>query len=218
MSTAVGVGNDCDQRNSWSIHSGSSKSGGAPWLRKRAGIGPCSGVQRGWSRDVGATSFRKASNAAPGSGASIGEVMGGVLPFRAEVIRRVIVSATKTVPYSIETFNQRIGSSYGPQWTRCARSGAGRTAVRWLDPDEREVWLGLMRVLARLPLAARCAVGALRRPHALRVHGAVHAVRAGGPGTPHEPTRHVDQRVTLAVVPRRRANSRSWPPASRTGP
>ena len=73
--TARGLGSACDQAKSSSIHSGSSNNGGAPWPRKRAGIGPDSGVHSPWVWLEGAVSAKKVSNAAPGWGANIGELM-----------------------------------------------------------------------------------------------------------------------------------------------
>ena len=43
--TAVGLGSACDQLNSSLIQSGSSNSGGAPWLMYKAGMAPSAGVQ-----------------------------------------------------------------------------------------------------------------------------------------------------------------------------
>jgi hypothetical protein len=61
-----GFGIVCAHAKSWSIQGPSSKSGGAPWLRNRAGIAPSSGVQTDCDRLTSEASSTNASKAPAG--------------------------------------------------------------------------------------------------------------------------------------------------------
>jgi hypothetical protein len=66
--------------NSWLIHSGSSNSGGAPWLMYSAGMAPSAGVHARCPRLDGASSRTNASNAAPATSGCSSEPMTTILP------------------------------------------------------------------------------------------------------------------------------------------
>ena len=137
---ARGRGRDCDQVKSSPIQSGSSNSGGAPWLTNRAGSGPSAGVHSRWPPLDGATSCMKASKAAPGSRASIGEsiatLASGLGP-DAVNCAPVVASTTKCYHFQLnfEPPHYEHGRSVGvAQGVFCRESRRVDGGVRPADP------------------------------------------------------------------------------------